>query len=164
LPEPPASRREGDIWPQWPQVRKDDYGQLEAAALQGCDPRQWAVDTLEVLQDEGRASGIRVMSLDWSSGKPVRLAETERVIPVQLVLLAMGFVGPEDQVFRTFGVTCIDDERHLPLTQTDSHRTVSESHIPIFVAGDCRTGSSLVVNAIADGLACAAEVADTLGL
>ncbi|MBP3885336.1 MAG: glutamate synthase subunit beta [Olsenella sp.] len=164
LPEPPASRREGDIWPQWPQVRKDDYGQLEAAALQGCDPRQWAVDTLEVLQDEGRASGIRVMSLDWSSGKPVRLAETERVIPVQLVLLAMGFVGPEDQVFRAFGVTCIDDERHLPLTQTDSHRTVSESHIPIFVAGDCRTGSSLVVNAIADGLACAAEVADTLGL
>ena len=164
LPEPPASRAEGDSWPQWPQVRKDDYGQLEAKTLQGCDPRQWAVDTLEVLQDEGRVSGLRVASLDWSSGKPERLAETERVIPAQLVLLAMGFVGPEGQVFQVFGVTCSDDGRHLPLTHTDSHRTISESPIPVFVAGDCRMGSSLVANAIADGLACAAEVADTLGL
>ncbi len=164
LPEPPASRLEGDIWPQWPRVRKDDYGQLEASALQGCDPRQWAVDTLEVLHDEECVSGLRVVSLDWSSGKPERLAETERFIPAQLVLLAMGFVGPESQVFEAFGVTRSDDGRHLPQTKRGSHLTVSESDTPVFVAGDCRTGSSLVVNAIADGLACAAEVAETLGL
>jgi hypothetical protein len=86
---------EGDIWPQWPKVRKDDYGQLEATALQGCDPRQWAVDTLEVLHDEGRVNGLRVVSLDWSCGKPKQLAETERVIPAQLVLLAMDVVPDE---------------------------------------------------------------------
>ena len=164
LPEPPASRMEGDIWPQWPKVRKDDYGQLEAAALQGCDPRQWAVDTLEVLHDEGRVSGLCVVSLDWSSGKPKRLAETERVIPTQLVLLAMGFLGPEGQVFEAFGVTCADDARGLPLTKSGSHAAVSHGATPIFVAGDCRTGSSLVVNAIADGIACSKELAQMLGL
>lgn len=164
LPEPPASRVEGDIWPQWPKVRKDDYGQLEATALQGCDPRQWGVDTLEVLLDEGCVSGLRVVSLDWSSGKPERLAETERVITAQLVLLAMGFVGPQKQVFDVFGVACADDARGLPLTKADSHATISQGSTPVFAAGDCRTGSSLVVNAIADGLACAAEVADALDL
>ena len=163
LPEPPASRMEGDIWPQWPKVRKDDYGQLEATALQGHDPRQWAIDTLEVLRDEGHVSGLRVVSLDWSSGKPERLVETERIIPAQLVLLAMGFVGPESHVFEAFDVTCSDDGRHLPQTQTDSHLAITEVR-NVFVAGDCRTGSSLVVNAIADGIACAAEVAHTLGL
>ena len=164
LPEPPASRMKGDIWPQWPKVRKDDYGQLEAAALQGHDPRQWGVDTLEVLHDEGRVSGLRVVSLDWSSGKPERLAETERVIPAQLVLLAMGFLGPEGQVFEAFGVTRADDIRGLPLTKGGSHAAVSQGSTPVFVAGDCRTGSSLVVNAIADGIACATELAQTIGL
>lgn len=164
LPEPPASRMVGDIWPQWPKVRKDDYGQLEATALQGRDPRQWAVDTLEVLRDEGHVSGLRVVSLDWSSGRPERLAETERVIPAQLVLLAMGFVGPEGQVFEAFGVTCADDARALPLTRTGSHAAAATGPIPVFVAGDCRGGSSLVVSAIADGLACATEVAEAIGL
>lgn len=164
LPEPPATRAAQDVWPQWPQVRKDDYGQLEALAVQGKDPRVWATDTLEVLTEHGKVSGLRVVSLDWSSGKPERLAETKRVIPAQLVLLAMGFVGPEGQVFDALEVTCSDDGRHLPLTHTDSHLTISESDTPVFVAGDCRTGSSLVVNAIADGIACATEVADALDL
>ena len=164
LPEPPAHRTAANAWPQWPNVRKDDYGQLEAAALFGRDPRQWGVDTLEVLTDGDGVSGLRVASLDWSSGKPVRVEGRERVLPAQLVLLAMGFVGPETDVYDACGVPCADDGRHLPVMQAGTHRAAGEQVVPVFVAGDCRTGSSLVVNAIADGLACAGEIAETLGL
>lgn len=164
LPEPPATRREGDAWPQWPNVRKDDYGQLEATATFGRDPRQWGIDTLEVLGEDGHVSGLRISSLDWSSGKPVRIEGSERVLPAQLVLLAMGFVGPEGGVFGALGVTRTDDARGLPVTEQGTHRAVAAGDVPVFVAGDCRSGSSLVVNAIADGLACASEVAEQLGI
>lgn len=163
LPEPPARRTAANQWPEWPNVRKDDYGQLEAAAVFGSDPRQWGVDTLEVLGEDGKVSGLRVASLDWSSGRPERIAGSERTLPAQLALLAMGFTGPEHSAFEALGVNCVDDARGLPLVEDATHRAADAGEVPLFVAGDCRSGSSLVVNAIADGLACAAEVADTLG-
>ena len=151
LPEPPATRLATNAWPEWPNVRKDDYGQREAAAKFGSDPRQWGIDTREVLGEDGKVSGLRVMSLDWSSGKPERIEDSERVLPVQLVLIAMGFTGPEQTVLDAFGVSsCVD------------HRAQTGHDTPVFLAGDCRTGSSLVVRAIADGLACAGEVLDSL--
>lgn len=162
LPEPPAARATGDVWPQWPQVRKDDYGQLEATQAFGHDPRQWGVETLEVLGADNQVCGLRVASLDWSEGRPVRREGTERVLDAQLVLLAMGFVGPERTLFDALDIPC-DPSRGLPQTQENTHRAVAPGDLPIFVAGDCRSGSSLVVTAIADGLACAAEVAATLG-
>lgn len=163
LPEPSASRLEENAWPEWPNVRNDDYGQLEAAALHGRDPRQWGIDTLEVLGDEGRVCGLRVASLNWTGGRPERIGESERVIPAGLVLLAMGFVGPEDGPLKALGVSCVDNECGLPqVVATGAHRVVTDHNVPVFVAGDCRSGSSLVVNAIADGLACAAEVATQL--
>ena len=141
LPEPPASRAEDDVWPQWPRVRKDDYGQLEAMQVLGYDPRMWATETLEVLGEDGQASGLRVVSLDWTGGKPQRIAGSERVLDTQLVLIAMGFVGPQRDVLDALG---------------------AESNPQVFVAGDAATGPSLVVSAIASGLACAARVADGL--
>ena len=151
LPEPPATRLETNAWPEWPNVRKDDYGQREAAAKFGSDPRQWGIDTREVLGEDGKVTGLRVVSLDWSDGKPERIEETERVVPAQLVLIAMGFTGPEQSVLDAFGVTSCAD-----------HRAQTSHEVPVFLAGDCRTGSSLVVRAIADGLACAAEVLSVL--
>ncbi len=141
LPEPPTGRPEGNVWPQWPRVRKDDYGQLEAIGVLGRDPRMWATETLEVLGEDGRASGLRVVSLDWSDGKPQRVAGTERVLDAQLVLIAMGFVGPQRAVLDALG---------------------AESNPRVFVAGDALTGPSLVVSAIASGLSCAALVAERL--
>ncbi len=163
LPQPPAARAEGDIWPQFPKIRKDDYGQLEATAVFGHDPRQWGIDTLEVLGKDGQVNGLRVVSLDWTSGKPVRRADTECVLPAQLVLIAMGFTGPEGGVFGALGVECATDARELPVTPGGAHRAKATGDVPIFVAGDCRSGSSLVVNAIADGLVCAQEVVEALG-
>ena len=150
LPEPPRERRDNNLWPEWPAVRKDDYGQLEAAAAFGRDPREWGVDTLEVLTTDGAVTGLRVASLDWSSGRPERIEGSEQVLPAQLVLIAMGFTGPEAAVFEALGVGVPE--------RGGAHR-VSEQ---VWLAGDCRSGSSLVVNAIADGLACAAEVAAAL--
>ena len=143
LPEPPSRRSESDIWPQWPRMRKDDYGQLEAAEVFGCDPRLWGTETLEVLGEDGRLSGLRVVSLDWSHGKPERIASSERVLAAQLVLIAMGFTGPQRNVLDVLG---------------------AGSDPKVFVAGDASSGPSLVVSAIASGLACAARVAEDLGL
>ena len=141
LPEPPASRTKDNVWPQWPRVRKDDYGQLEAMEVLGHDPRMWATETLEVVGKNGHVSGLRVVSLDWSDGKPLRVAGTERVLDAQLVLIAMGFVGPQRAV-----LDALD----------------AESNPKVFVAGDASTGPSLVVSAIASGLACAARIAASL--
>ena len=151
LPEPPRERRDDNLWPEWPAVRKDDYGQLEATAAFGHDPRTWGVDTLEVLAADGAVTGLRVASLDWTGGRPERIEGSEQVLPAQLVLIAMGFTGPEATVFEALGVGV--PERGA------SHRAADK----VWLAGDCRSGSSLVVNAIADGLACAAEVAASLG-
>ena len=83
-------------WPQWPNVKKTDYGQQEAIAGMGGEMRAWGVDTLEVLLDKkGAAAGLRVVDLDWSAGKPERIAGSEREVPAQLVLIACGFTGPE---------------------------------------------------------------------
>ena len=151
LPEPPRERRDNNLWPEWPAIRKDDYGQLEATAAFGHDPRTWGVDTLEVLAADGAVTGLRVASLDWTGGRPERIEGSEQVLPAQLVLIAMGFTGPEAAVFEAFGLDI--PERGA------THRAADK----VWLAGDCRSGSSLVVNAIADGITCAAEVAGVLG-
>lgn len=160
LPEPPESRPAGNPWPEWPNVKKTDYGQIEAETRDGSDPRSWATNTLEVLCDDaGHVTGLRVVELDWSEGKPVPKPETEHVVPAQLVLIAMGFAGPEASLFDALGVET--GERGLPHVVAGTHRAVTSDPegAPVYVAGDARSGSSLVVTSIADGLACAAELA-----
>jgi glutamate synthase (NADPH/NADH) small chain len=166
LPAPPDERAADNPWPEWPSVRKCDYGQVEATALQGADPRTWATDTLEVLSEEGHVSGLHVVALDWSDGKPERIEGSERTIPAQLVLVACGFTGPERSVFDALGVEMADGRRVLPvMREQGAHLTRSnDPSTPIFSAGDARNGSTLVVTAMADGLACATEAADLLGL
>ena len=167
LPAPPEVRAASNQWPEWPNVKKTDYGQVEAELVQGADPRSWATNTLEVLEDENDGvRGLRVVSLDWSHGKPEPIEGSEREIPAQLVLLAMGFTGPEASVYDALGVTTEEVRGGVrpKLAAAGSHRTVGEGKVPVFAAGDARSGSSLVVAAISDGLACAGEVASELGL
>lgn len=164
LPEPPARRTSQNAWPEWPAIKKTDYGQNEAAVLEGGDPRTWATNTLEVLLNEqGDVRGLKVVSLDWSEGKPVAREETTREIPAQLVLIAMGFSGPDPEIFEALGCTIHEERGGIrPVCSAGTHQ-VDANQKNVFVAGDARSGSSLVVNAIADGLACAAEVAISLG-
>ena len=175
LPAPPEERTQDNPWPEWATLKKVDYGQLEAIALQGEDPRLWATNTLEVLPAEvdgepggegAPVGGLRIVSLDWSHGKPEPVAGTERTIDAQLVLIAMGFSGPESAVLQSLGVECEpfrDGVRPTSATSdSEGHRVAATGEVPVFAAGDARSGSSLVVNAIADGLACAQEVASVL--
>ena len=171
LPAAPDARAASNPWPQWPNVKKTDYGQQEAIAAMGGEMRAWGVDTLEVLLDKkGAAAGLRVVDLDWSAGKPERIAGSEHEVPAQLVLIACGFTGPEHGVFDAVGVPVATAGRPLPvMAAEDSHLAarvdgVAADAAPVYVAGDARNGSSLVVNAMADALACAAEVAEALEL
>lgn len=157
MPAPPDQRLESNPWPEWPQVKKTDYGQLEAIEVMGKDPRSWAIDTLEVM-GEGKAEALRIVSLDWSQGSPERQMDTERVVPAQLVLIACGFVGPKRSVYDALGGETMEGPRALPVI-TQGHRVATQNKCVLYAAGDARTGSSLVVNALADGLACAKEVA-----
>ena len=137
----------------------------------GGEMRAWGVDTLEVLLDKkGAAAGLRVVDLDWSAGKPERIAGSEHEVPAQLVLIACGFTGPEHSVFEAVGVPVATAGRPLPVMASEgSHLAarvdgVAADAAPVYVAGDARNGSSLVVSAMADTLACAAEVAEALRL
>ncbi len=162
-PEKPAP---GNAWPQWPNVKKTDYGQQEAIALTGGEMREWAVDTLEVTFDsEGKVSGLDVVDLDWSAGKPERKMDSERTYPAQLVLIACGFTGPEAAVYAALGAEMATSGRLLPvMAEAGKHKCVAAGETPVFAAGDARNGSSLVVSAIADAMACVDEVASELGL
>ena len=163
LPRPAEPGPGATRWPEWPATLKTDYGQQEAIELMGDEMRSWGVDTLEVLLDEaGAVRGLRVADLDWSGGRPERVAGGEREIPAQLVLVACGFTGPERAVLDALGVPA--GERGLPVPGESAHRAASAGDTPVFLAGDVRSGSSLVVSAIADAMACVDEVVDELGL
>src|SRR5262249_16924083 len=100
LPQPPANRALDNPWPQWPKIYRVDYGQEEAAAIFGCDPRQFLIQTKRFVGDgAGHVKELHTVQIEWSKEngrfQPCEVPGTEQVIPAQLVLLAMGFVGPE---------------------------------------------------------------------
>ncbi len=158
LPKPPLERAPDNPWPQWPKVYRLDYGQEEAAALFGGDPRQYLVTAKRFLGDErGHVKAVEIVNVEWARNDkgafvPKQMAGTERILPAQLVLLAMGFLGPEEIVLKGLGVA--QDERTNVKAEYGKYAT----NIPgVFAAGDCRRGQSLVVWAIQEGRGAARE-------
>lgn len=158
LPQPPAERAADNPWPQWPRVYKMDYGQAEAAAVFGSDPRAYSVQTVELLGEDGRLTGLRTVDVAWASngdGRPAPhpVPGTERVWPAQMVVLALGFLGPEGGLPAQLGAS-VDGRSNIAAPygrfQTDAPG--------VFAAGDARRGQSLVVWAIHEGRAAAREV------
>lgn len=166
----PEQRTATNQWPEWPHVKKTDYGQQEAIVLQGKDLREWCADTREVLFDEeGAVRGLRLVSLNWEGGRPQDVEGSAREVDAQLVLVACGFSGPKTDVMEAFGVRMPEQGRPLPvMAEPGSHRAAcaeaAADKAPVYVAGDARQGSTLVVTAMADALACAAEVSAAFGL
>ena len=149
MPAPPAARTAGNPWPEWPRVLRTDYGQLEALAVQGADPRVYETTVRELLTDgQGYLTGAVTVRLD-AQHRPI--PGTERTLPCELLLIAAGFVGCEERMLSAFGLTADAQGRLLP--EDGTHRLMGK----IFSAGDMRTGQSLVVRALADGRAAARE-------
>ncbi|MEI6279755.1 MAG: FAD-dependent oxidoreductase, partial [Verrucomicrobiae bacterium] len=158
LPMPPLERAPDNPWPEWPKVYKMDYGQEEAAAIQGRDPRQYEITAKRFLTDDnGRLEAVEITDIRWekdAQGRfvPRDIEGTLRVIPAQLVLLAMGFLGPEAPLLEALGVE--RDPRGNAGAEYEKYTT----SIPnVFAAGDCRRGQSLVVWAINEGRGAARE-------
>jgi glutamate synthase (NADPH/NADH) small chain len=152
LNKPPETRAPDNPWPQWPKVYRLDYGQEEAAALFGRDPRTYSIMTKGFVGDkEGRLKGVRTLDIKWSKDengqfRAVEIAGTEREWRAQMVLLALGFEGPEtDGLLNQIGVE-LDDRGNVA---TDENKMTSVAKV--FAAGDVARGPSLVVWAIADG-------------
>lgn len=162
MPKAPDVRSENNPWPQWPKVCKTDYGQEEAAAVFGRDPRQYQTTVKECCVDEsGALSSIVTIRLEprEQDGRRVmaQVPGSEEELPCQMLLIAAGFLGPEDYVPDAFGVS--RDGRSNVSTAFGGHAAGVEK---LFAAGDMRRGQSLVVWAIAEGRAAAREVDEYL--
>ena len=160
MPRLPDERAENNPWPEWPRVCKTDYGQEEAAAVYGNDPRVYTTTVKEFLRDEnGRLRAAVLVKLsserDAATGrmtmKPVE--GSEYTVDAELVLIAAGFLGSESYVTQAFGVET--DARTNVSSPAGSHRTNVEN---VYAAGDMHIGQSLVVRAIREGRDCAKEV------
>ena len=159
LPRPPDSRGPDNPWPQWPRIFRVDYGHVEVAAKFGDDPRGYSILSKEFIAGtDGQVRGIRTVQVEWNKDDSGRfqMAEvpgSEKKFKADLVLLAMGFLGPEDTIVGKLGLET--DERSNFKADYGSYATSIEG---VFAAGDCRRGQSLVVWAINEGREAAREV------
>ncbi|GAB4172884.1 MAG: glutamate synthase subunit beta [Terrimicrobiaceae bacterium] len=159
LPKPPTTRARNNPWPEWPKVYKMDYGQEEAAAVQGEDPRVYEVTAKQFIAGEdGRVAQVEIVNIEWQpdeSGRftPREVEGSSRIIPADLVLLALGFLGPEAPLLDALGI-----EKDPRGNAKADHEVYTTNHPKVFAAGDCRRGQSLVVWAINEGRGAAREV------
>ncbi len=152
MPKPPEKRAANNPWPEWPKVYKMDYGQEEAAAKFGDDPRVYTTTATQFEADEnGQVKAVHTVEVMWERNEkgqfiPNPIAGTEQVRPAQLVLLAMGFLGPEQPLLDALGI-----ERDPRSNAKADYGDYATSLPGVFAAGDCRRGQSLVVWAINEG-------------
>jgi len=158
MPQPPNERATNNPWPEWPKVYKMDYGQEEAAAVFGADPRAYTTTATHFEGDEnGQVKAVHTVQVEWTKDEngrfvPKHIPGTERVLPTQLVLLAMGFLGPEQPLLEALGI-----ERDGRSNVKADHEKYTTSIPGVFAAGDCRRGQSLVVWAFNEGRGAARE-------
>ena len=151
MPELPKDRADNNPWPLFPRIHKVDYGHEESIEVLGKDPREYSISGKEFLRDEsGKLIGIKTVMVD-SAFKEIK--GTEKTWKADLILLAMGFLGPENYINQEAGIDL--DERSNFKADHNIHKT---SHPKVFAAGDCRRGQSLVVWAINEGRAAAREI------
>jgi glutamate synthase (NADPH/NADH) small chain len=158
LPKPPLERTADNPWPEWPKTYKMDYGQEEAAAKFGADPRVYLTTVKKFIGDaNGNVHSLVTVEIKWEKNDkgqfiPKEQPGTEKTRPAQLVLLAMGFLGPEQAILKDLKLET--DPRSNIKAEHEKYRT----NLPnIFAAGDCRRGQSLVVWAINEGRGAARE-------
>jgi glutamate synthase (NADPH/NADH) small chain len=164
LPEPPKIRSQSNPWPEWPKVLKVDYGQEERIALFGSDPRTYLTTVTSFIPAEDRVSvgWVDTVKVKWDKDEkgnfiPRHVAGSEERLRADMVLIAMGFLGPEESIIRELSIGL--DQRSNVNAQFGKFRTNVEK---VFAAGDMRRGQSLVVWAIAEGRGVANSVNEYL--
>src|SRR5260370_26600787 len=151
-------RAKENPWPEWPKVYKMDYGQEEAAAKFGGDPRVYLTTATKFVgDDQGHVKEMHTVQIEWQKNDkgqfvPKEIAGTEKVRPAQLVLLAMGFLGPEQPLLEQLAVE--RDGRTNAKAEFEKYSTNVKG---VFAAGDCRRGQSLIVWAFNEGRGAARE-------
>ena len=160
MPKPPVERTPSNPWPQWPRVLKTDYGQEEAIAVFGHDPRVYQTTVTEFIKDKnGNVCQAKLTKLksekDPKTGRMMmtEVAGSEYTVDVDLVLIAAGFLGSQDYVTKAFGVEV--NERTNVKTAPGKYDTNVKN---VFTAGDMHRGQSLVVWAIREGREAAQQI------
>lgn len=159
MPMPPLTRTEDNPWPQWPKVLKVDYGQEEAIAVFGKDPRVYESTVKEFILKDGNLSKVKIVKLERKVNeetKRISMEEvpgSEKILDMDLAFIAAGFLGTEDYVAKAFGVEL--NERTNVKTNENSYVTNVKN---VFATGDMHRGQSLVVWAIREGREAAREV------
>ncbi len=158
MAQPPMERAADNPWPEWPKVYKLDYGQEEAAAVFGADPRAYVTTVKQFNGDAERGvQSLTTVQITWQRDgegrmRPVEVPGSEAEVPADLVLLALGFLGPEQSLLTELGIAT--DPRSNVAAEYGAFAT----SVPgVFAAGDCRRGQSLVVWAINEGRGAARE-------
>lgn len=152
LPQPPAERGDDNPWPTWPRIFRVDYGHEESEAKFGKDPREYQILSKGFLTDaDGNLTGIKTVQVEWTKKDDggwsmAEVEGSEKDWPAQLILLAMGFLGPEQYVAESLGLET--DPRSNFQAEHGKYATNVNG---VFAAGDCRRGQSLVVWAINEG-------------
>ena len=158
MPKPALQRAANNPWPEWPKTYKMDYGQEEAAEKYGSDPRQYLVTAKKFIDDgQGNVKAVEIVDVEWKKNDkgqmvPMDVPGTLRQIPADLVLLAMGFLGPEDTLPNALKI-----ERDARTNVNAAYGKFGTNIKGVFAAGDMRRGQSLVVWAINEGRAAARE-------
>lgn len=164
LPKPPTVRTEHNPWPEWPKILKTDYGQEEAIAIYGQDPRAYQTTVKKLLADEsGNVCGAELVKLEQKKDEMtgrlsmIEIKGSEYEVKAELVLIAAGFLGAQDYIADAFGVT-LNDRLNVNTGADDYYTTMPG----VFTAGDMRRGQSLVVWAIREGREAARAVDEYL--
>ncbi len=164
MPKAPDKRAENNPWPEWPKICKTDYGQEEAIAVFGQDPRIYESTVKEFIKDKnGNLKAVKIVKLEWVKDPETgrmnmkELAGSEKVLDADIVLIAAGFLGAQKYVTDAFNVSV--NQRTNVQTEEGEYKTSVEN---VFATGDMRRGQSLVVWAIREGIEAARVVDESL--
>lgn len=151
MPQPPEEENRPLTWPYWPLKMRTSSSHLE-----GDTQRLFSISTKEFIGEGGVLKALKTVDIEWKSGKMKEVAGSEKVIPADLVFLAMGFMNPVATLLDAFGVE--KDARGNAKATTEGDGCYATNVAKVFAAGDTRRGQSLVVWAIREGRQCAREV------
>jgi len=159
LPKPPLERAADNPWPEWPKIYRTDYGQEEAAAKFGSDPRIFLTTAKRFIADaDCNVKEVHLVQIEWKKNEkgqfvPQEVPGSDKIVPAQLILLALGFLGPDQALLESLQV-----ERDARSNIKAEFERYTTSIPKVFAAGDCRRGQSLVVWAFNEGRGVAREI------